>query len=111
MKEYKNTKIDSVEFALAVKEIVSAIPKGKVLTYGDVAALAGAPEQPRLVGKILGAIGMDSPVPCHRVVNAAGRPAPHWLSQTALLQSEGVTFKSNGNVNLSLNRWQPQVSH
>lgn len=100
-------KVDSVEFAIAVKEIVAAIPVGKVATYGDVAALAGSPGHARLVGKILGVIGMASPIPCHRVVNAAGRPAPHWLSQTALLRNEGVGFKSNGNVDLSIHRWNP----
>ncbi|MDE5881374.1 MAG: MGMT family protein [Muribaculaceae bacterium] len=100
-------KVDTVEFAIAVKQIVAAIPKGKVATYGDVAALAGAPSHARLVGKILGAIGMDSPIPCHRVVNASGRPAPHWLSQTPLLRNEGVRFKSNGNVDLSSHRWNP----
>ncbi len=100
-------KVDSIEFALAVKEIVAAIPVGKVATYGDVAALAGAPSHARLVGKILGAVGMDSPVPCHRVVNAAGRPAPHWLSQTTLLRKEGVGFKANGNVDMTIYRWNP----
>lgn len=109
MKEYKGLKVDSVEFAKAVEEIVKAIPCGKVSTYGDIAALAGAPAHSRLVGKILGSIGMDSPVPCHRVVNAAGRPAPHWLSQTAKLRNEGVTFKSNGNVDLLLHRWLPPM--
>ena len=100
-------KVDTVDFALAVKQIVAAIPKGKVATYGDVADLAGAPAHSRLVGKILGSIGMDSPVPCHRVVNAVGRPAPHWISQSALLRSEGVTFRKNGNVDLSIHRWLP----
>ncbi len=100
-------KIDIVEFARAVKQIVAAIPEGKVATYGDVAALAGGPSHARLVGKILGAIGMDSPIPCHRVVNASGRPAPHWQSQPMLLRKEGVTIKPNGNVDLSLHRWNP----
>lgn len=100
-------KVDTVEFAIAVKQIVAAIPKGKVATYGDVAALADSPSHARLVGKILGAIGMDSPIPCHRVVNASGRPAPHWQSQPMLLRKEGVGFKSNGNVDLSIHRWNP----
>ena len=100
-------RIDTVEFAKSVRQIVAAIPKGKVATYGDVAALAGSPVHSRLVGKILGAIGMDSPIPCHRVVNAAGRIAPHWLSQEALLKAEGVTFRANGCVNLSIHRWLP----
>lgn len=99
--------MDRTEFARSVKEIVSAIPTGMVLTYGDVAALAGEPTQSRLVGKILGALGFGSEVPCHRVVNFQGRPAPHWPSQTALLRAEGVAFCSNGNVDMRCHRWKP----
>lgn len=102
-------KVDTVEFAKSVRQIVAAIPEGKVATYGDVAALAGAPSHSRLVGKILGAIGMDSPVPCHRVVNASGRPAPHWQAQPLLLKNEGVTFRPGGNVDLRLHRWMPDL--
>ena len=92
----------------AVKEIVAAIPEGMVATYGDVAALAGEPTHARQVGKILGAIGMESEIPCHRVVNSEGRPAPHWLEQRLLLQREGVTFRSNGNVDMKRHRWHPE---
>lgn len=96
-----------MEFARDVREVVCAIPRGMVLTYGDVAALAGEPTQSRLVGKILGAMGFDSDVPCHRVVNFKGRTAPHWISQTALLQAEGVKFCANGLVDMKRHRWQP----
>lgn len=78
-----------------------------VLTYGDVAALAGEPTQSRLVGRILGAIGFDSDVPCHRVVNHQGRTAPHWPSQAILLQSEGVRLLPSGRVDLRRHRWHP----
>lgn len=98
---------DSILFAKDVREIVTAIPEGKVLTYGDVAALAGKPSNSRQVGKILGAIGMDSEVPCHRVVNFQGRTAPHWPTQTALLREEGVIFQPSGLVNLAICRWHP----
>lgn len=98
---------DKMEFTRGVVEVVSAIPSGKVLTYGDVATLAGDPALPRLVGKILGAIGMDSDVPCHRVVNFQGRTAPHWPSQASLLKSEGVTFSNSGLVNMKKHRWNP----
>lgn len=87
--------------------IVSAVPAGKVTTYGDVAALAGSPSHARLVGRILAAIGMDSDVPCHRVVNAQGRPAPHWHRQRPLLESEGVVFNQNGLIDMRRFRWQP----
>ena len=100
-------KLDKIEFTHAVKDIVSEIPPGKVLTYGDVAALAGSPSHARLVGKLLGSIGMDSVIPCHRVVNAQGRPAPHWDAQADLLRAEGIIIGSSNRVKLSLYRWDP----
>lgn len=102
-------KVDTVDFAVSVKLIVTAIPSGKVATYGDIAALAGAPTHARLVGKILGAIGMDSPIPCHRVVNSTGRPAPHWQSQPALLRKEGVIINDSGKVDMKKCRWKPDL--
>ncbi|MBD5226809.1 MAG: MGMT family protein [Bacteroides sp.] len=100
-------KVDSIEFSRAVMEVVAAIPCGMVSTYGDVAALAGSPSHARLVGKILGAIGMDSDIPCHRVVNCQGRPAPHWLSQLALLRAEGIEVGASNRVDLRRYRWHP----
>ena len=97
-----------VAFALAVRDVVCSIPCGRVCSYGDVASLAGEPGRARLVGRILGAIGMESDVPCHRVVNASGRPAPHWLNQSALLRGEGVAFRKNGCVDMSQSRWRPE---
>lgn len=99
--------IDKIEFMNSVRDIVCAIPRGMVLTYGDVAVLAGEPTQSRLVGRILGAIGFESEVPCHRVVNFQGRTAPHWHSQVALLQSEGVKFLPSGKVDMHLHHWHP----
>lgn len=101
------TKVDSVEFAKTVREIVRAIPRGKVATYGDVAALAGHPSHSRLVGRVLACIGMDSDVACHRVVNCQGRTAPHWQLQAPRLRAEGVTFKRNGCVDMTLHHWNP----
>ena len=85
---------DVIAFAAAVREIVCAVPAGKVTTYGDV-------------GRILAPFGMDSFVPCHRVVNAAGRTAPHWHSQSALLRQEGVGFLPSGRVDMNRYRWKP----
>ena len=99
---------EKMEFVKGVEEVVNAIPSGKVLTYGDVASLAGQPACARKVGKILGAFGFDSDVPCHRVVNFQGRTAPHWLSQSELLKREGVTFTKSNYVNMALHHWQPE---
>lgn len=97
-----------MDFAREVEAVVNAIPVGKVLTYGDVAALAGQPSHARQVGKILGCLGFDSAAPCHRVVNREGRTAPHWPGQTVLLKREGVTFSKSGHVDMKLHRWRPE---
>lgn len=99
-------KLNSIRFARDVVEIVTQIPAGRVLTYGDVAALAGYPSHARLVGRILANIGMESQVPCHRVVNCQGRTAPHWHSQRSLLEAEGIMFRSNGCIDLRIYRFQ-----
>lgn len=99
---------EDIEFAKDVMDIVGQIPSGKVLTYGDVAALAGRPAHARQVGKILGSLGFDSEVPCHRVVNFEGRPAPHWIGQGALLREEGVGFTRCGRVDMNKYRWHPE---
>lgn len=97
--------VDTAQFRQDVYAIVAAIPHGKVLTYGQVALLAGYPNHSRLVGNLLCKAESSSHLPCHRVVNAQGRPAPVWQEQRPLLEAEGVPFKSNGCVNLSLARW------
>ena len=50
--------------------VVSRIPKGRVATYGQVAALARLPRRARLVGYALHTLPAESDVPWHRVVNA-----------------------------------------
>ena len=72
-----------------VRGIVSAIPAGSVLAYGDVAARAGLPGRARLVGRILAEEGAD--LPWHRVLRADGTPASHLAAeQLARLRAEGV---------------------
>lgn len=102
-------KPDPIEFARNVGEIVAQVPVGRVTTYGDVAALAGYPSYARLVGKVLGGIGMDSEIPCHRVVNARGCPAPHWHAQSALLRNEGIVISESNRIDLRKYRWQPSA--
>jgi methylated-DNA-protein-cysteine methyltransferase-like protein len=93
--------------------IVSRIPKGRVATYGQVAALAGLPGQARLVGYSMHALPAGSDVPWHRVVNAAGKISirsdglGHDQLQAQLLRREGVRFLA-GTVPLARYRWQPR---
>ena len=81
-------------FRQEVINIVGQIPRGRVLTYGQIARLAGYP------------LLSDEAIPCHRVVNSAGRLAPNWPEQRQLLESEGVLFKPNGNVGLKQAQWE-----
>lgn len=94
------------QFAADVHAIVAAIPAGKVLTYGMVARLAGAPQHSRLVGRVLCGTTEEFALPCHRVVNSEGRTAPGWAEQRQLLEAEGVAFKKNGNADLAKSLWR-----
>ena len=84
---------------------VSEIPKGCVATYGQIAALIGRDRNARLVGRVLSVAEYYGDYPYHRVVNAAGRTAPHFWEQRALLESEGVKFKANGSVDMKSFKW------
>ena len=96
----------------AVYEIVRAIPSGKVMTYGQVAALLRRPLSPRAVGWALHECPGD--VPWHRVVNARGRCSTDALAtgergrQQRLLEAEGVEFRAGGDLDLARYRWDPE---
>lgn len=95
------------EFETAVCEIVAAIPKGKVSSYGEIARLAGYSHYHRMVGRILHGVSRSMGLPCHRVVNSRGRLMPGWIAQRELLRDEGVTFKANGFVDIGKHDWNP----
>ena len=95
-------------FGEDVLNIVSQIPRGKVTTYGHIAALAGWPSHARMVGRTLHYTPGAEKVPCHRVVNIAGRTAPGWSQHRLLLEREGVTFKPNGHVDMKKHLWEPE---
>ena len=72
-----------------VRAVITAIPAGEVMSYGDVATRAGL-RSARLVGRIL---AESHGLPWHRVIRADGTPTPHLAArQIALLRAEGVRF-------------------
>ncbi|MFL5612254.1 MAG: MGMT family protein [Gemmatimonadaceae bacterium] len=92
--------------------VVRRIPHGRVATYGQVAALAGLPRQPRLVGYALHALPGATAVPWHRVINSRGMISTRSngdgsLSQRLLLEREGVSFDARGRVQLDRFQWRP----
>ena len=82
------------EFARRVLTAVRRIPRGRVATYGDVAALAGRPRAARAVGNVMRTCAAPD-VPCHRVIAAGGRLGGYGgqeVTKRAMLTQEGVVF-------------------
>ena len=96
------------EYFQKIYELVSQIPPGRVATYGQLAYLAGFPQAPRIAGQAL--CFAPPGLPCHRCVNSAGRLAPGFFQQRALLEKEGVRFRPNGCVDLKKHLWDPFCS-
>lgn len=92
----------------SVYMVVKIIPKGRVATYGQIAALLGRPRGGREVGWALHGC-RDASVPCHRVVDRNGRLAPYFIAQRARLRKEQVTLKAS-RVDLEKWAWRPPKS-
>jgi alkylated DNA nucleotide flippase Atl1 len=93
---------DPTPFAESVLDAVARIPRGRVMSYGDVAEFVGAGGA-RAVGTVLARWG--SGVPWHRVVTSDGRPNPSSPERAAsLLRSEGVAFRRQ-RVDMTAARW------
>ena len=94
-----------MNFNQRVYALVTCIPRGKVLSYGRVAALLDVPRGARAVGWALYALAFDTDVPWQRVINSQGRISTRCLQHTAddqriLLEAEGVQFDESGRVKL-----------
>ncbi len=95
------------DFTLRVLSVVRRIPRGRVATYGQVAAVAGRPGAARAVGNIMR--DCDRPdVPCHRVVAAGGKLGGYGGNEhikRSLLMREGVEIRGT-RVPLKLFGWK-----
>jgi len=100
----KIEKTGDVDWYRNVWKVVSEIPSGHVLTYGEVARLAGLPRAARRVSQALRRAPRDMELPWHRVINSQGRisipeDSSGWKIQKDRLEGEGVVFLK-GKVNL-----------
>ncbi len=97
------------EFRNKVYEVVASIPTGKVMTYGDIAALAGHPYAARQVGGLAHFGPTD--LPWHRVVNRNGDCASGYYGgkegHKQVLEQEGFTIENYKIVNFKDRRWRP----
>ncbi|MCC6766378.1 MAG: MGMT family protein [Deltaproteobacteria bacterium] len=103
---------DAPPFHRLVYRLVRRIPRGKVATYGQVAAILGQPRGARAVGTALGALrdaDVDA-VPWQRVIGAAGRCTHRDGFQAGIqqemLEAEGVVFDRRGYVDFTTVRWK-----
>lgn len=101
--------MDGESFYQKVYNVVEKIPNGKVLTYADVARLAGSLGAFRAVGTAMKLNPNFIVCPCHRVVGSDGRMHGYAnggeAAKIALLIKEGVRFKGK-KVDLSASRWK-----
>ncbi|MBZ9716122.1 MGMT family protein [Deinococcus multiflagellatus] len=97
-----------------VLALVARIPAGRVMTYGQLALLAGQPGAARQAGFVLNSLMNGSALPWQRVINAQGRVSTHKLGfgalQEGLLRAEGVTFDDSGRCDLARLQWWPEDS-
>lgn len=100
------SKILNESLIYEILSVVEEIPAGCVASYGQIARLIGREKNSRLVGKVLSMAEYYGDYPCHRVVNHAGRLAPHFPKQRELLLREGVTFRPDGTVDMKKHQWK-----
>jgi len=100
-------------FPERVYAIVLAVPAGRVITYGAIAAVLGDPRKARQVGWAMAATPERQPsIPAHRVITARGELAAGahfggYYAWRARLEAEGVHFLENGRVDLDRDLWLP----
>lgn len=95
-----------------VYQIVRTIPRGRVMTYGQLAEILGEGYTPRTVGFVMHA--SSDKTPWHRVINAQGACStgkvvlPH-DKQQRMLEREGVSFNERGRCDLEKYLWIPET--
>ncbi|AAF10005.1 MGMT family protein [Deinococcus radiodurans R1 = ATCC 13939 = DSM 20539] len=97
-------------FRQQLLDLVARIPPGRVMTYGQLALLAGQPGAARQAGAVMHSL-KDSDLPWQRVINAQGRVSTYKVGlgevQEGLLRAEGIEFDDAGRCDLSRYQWWP----
>jgi methylated-DNA-protein-cysteine methyltransferase-like protein len=100
---------DRDEVFARIYDAIRKVPRGRVVTYGQIAAAIGFPRHARLVGRALRSLPEPTDVPWHRVVNASGavsrRPSDSDQLQRLLLEAEGIEFGPAGRLSLDAFQW------
>src|ERR1700730_16695141 len=94
-----------------VYKLVRQIPRGRVMTYGQIAVILGQGYTPRTLGFVMHGAD-EQKTPWHRVINSQGRCSTGGVvlpadKQQRMLEAEGVKFAAGGKCNLEEVIWQP----
>jgi methylated-DNA-protein-cysteine methyltransferase related protein len=99
------------ELSRRIKRVIRRIPRGKVATYGQIAAMAGHPRAVRAVFWILHSSSKKAKLPWQRVISSRGtislQPGNGLEEQRALLEREGIVFELGGSIDLGRYQWRP----
>jgi len=95
-----------------VYQIVRRIPRGRVMTYGQIAYMLGRGYTPRTVGFVMHGAD-ETKTPWHRVINSQGKCSTGRVvlptdKQQRMLEREGVRFDDKGRCDLETCLWQPE---
>ena len=100
------------DYQARVYEIVRRIPRGRVMTYGQIASILGEGYTPRTVGYVMHAADSEG-VPWQRVINSQGKCSTGRLTipvnlQQDMLEQEGIEFSGKGKCDLRKYEWWPE---
>jgi methylated-DNA-protein-cysteine methyltransferase-like protein len=103
--------IDEPAYRKRVYDLVKEIPRGKVMTYGQIAIVLGEGYTARTVGYVMHRA--EDGVPWQRVINSQGKISTGRLSipvnlQQSMLEQEGVVFSPKGKCDLETYQWWPE---
>lgn len=94
--------------------IMKQIPAGKVMSYGQVAQLAGSPRGARQIVRILHSMSKKYDIPWHRVINAKGeigfKDEEQLIEQKRRLAMEQIVVDENNRIDLGKYRYLPEES-
>lgn len=109
-----DSKLVSKQYCEPVYSLVRGIPRGRVMTYGQIAMLLGEGYTARTVGYVMRQAAVGN-VPWQRVINSQGKCSTGRLTiplelQREILEAEGIVFSVAGKCDLNIYRWFPDQS-
>lgn len=97
------------ELTTSIIKTIRKVPKGKVSTYGQIAARAGNPQAARQVVRILNIYSEKESLPWHRIINSQGKislkPGSGYEMQKSMLESEGIIFGKGDKIDFEKYLW------